>query len=47
MLHDAAKANNGYKVLLQHRQRASQFGTVYDMALDLTRETVVTVGQVK
>ncbi|XP_045793438.1 WD repeat-containing protein 62 isoform X1 [Trifolium pratense] len=47
VLHDVVIANNGYKILLQHRQRASQFGTVYDMAVDLTSETVVTVGQDK
>lgn len=39
-------ADNGYKIFMQHRQRASQCGTVYDMAVDQTCETVVTVGQV-
>lgn len=46
MLHDVVVADDGYKILLQHRQRASQCGTVYDMAVDQTCETVVTVGQV-
>ncbi|KAK7395150.1 hypothetical protein VNO78_15694 [Psophocarpus tetragonolobus] len=47
VLRDLVKAEDGYKILQQHRQRALQRGTVYDMAVDLTCETVVTVGQDK
>ncbi|RDX82457.1 WD repeat-containing protein 62, partial [Mucuna pruriens] len=47
VLRDVVIADNGYKILQQHRQRALQRGTVYDMAVDLTCETVVTVGQDK
>lgn len=47
MLRDVVIADSGYKFLQQHRQRALQRGTVYDMAVDRTCETVVTVGQVK
>ncbi|KAK7294641.1 hypothetical protein RJT34_17531 [Clitoria ternatea] len=47
VLRDVVVADNGYKLLQQHRQRALQHGTVYDMAVDLTCETVVTVGQDK
>ncbi|XP_012575368.1 uncharacterized protein [Cicer arietinum] len=47
VLHDVVIGDNGYKILRQHRQKASQSGTVYDMAVDLTCETVVTVGQDK
>lgn len=47
VLRDVVIADNGYKILQQHRQKASQYGTVYDMAVNLTCETVVTVGQVK
>ncbi|CAJ1803649.1 unnamed protein product [Sphenostylis stenocarpa] len=45
VLRDVVIADNGYKILQQHRQRALQRGTVYDMAVDKTCETVVTVGQ--
>lgn len=47
VLHDVVIADNGHKILTQHRQRASQCGAVYDMAVDLTCKTIVTVGQVK
>ncbi|TKY65891.1 Mitogen-activated protein kinase-binding protein 1 [Spatholobus suberectus] len=47
VLRDVVIADNGYKILQQHRQRALQRGTVYDMAVDLTCETVVTAGQDK
>ncbi|XP_024627066.1 WD repeat-containing protein 62 isoform X3 [Medicago truncatula] len=47
VVHDVVIADNGYKIFMQHRQRASQCGTVYDMAVDQTCETVVTVGQDK
>ncbi|KAK8466480.1 hypothetical protein PHAVU_008G107900 [Phaseolus vulgaris] len=47
VLRDVVIADNGYKILQQHRQKALQRGTVYDMAVDLTWETVVTVGQDK
>ncbi|KAK7256868.1 hypothetical protein RIF29_30412 [Crotalaria pallida] len=47
VLRDVVIADNGYKILQQHRQKASQCGTVYDMAVDLTCDTVVTVGQDK
>ncbi|XP_020235251.1 mitogen-activated protein kinase-binding protein 1 isoform X2 [Cajanus cajan] len=47
VLRDVVIADNGYKISQQHRQRALQRGTVYDMAVDLTCQTVVTVGQDK
>ncbi|KAJ1437346.1 WD40/YVTN repeat-like-containing domain superfamily [Sesbania bispinosa] len=47
LLNDVVIADSGYKISQQHRQRASQCGIVYDMAVDLTCETVVTVGQDK
>ncbi|XP_027927091.1 mitogen-activated protein kinase-binding protein 1 isoform X2 [Vigna unguiculata] len=47
VLRDVVIADDGYKILQQHRQKALQRGTVYDMAVDLTCETVVTVGQDK
>ncbi|KAG5142868.1 hypothetical protein JHK82_018563 [Glycine max] len=47
VLRDVVIADSGYKFLQQHRQRALQRGTVYDMAVDRTCETVVTVGQDK
>lgn len=47
VLRDVVIADDGYKILQQHRQKALQRGTVYDMAVDVTCETVVTVGQVR
>ncbi|WVZ05114.1 hypothetical protein V8G54_018460, partial [Vigna mungo] len=47
VLRDVVIADDGYKILQQHRQKALQRGTVYDMAVDVTCETVVTVGQDK
>ncbi|KAL2337005.1 hypothetical protein Fmac_011451 [Flemingia macrophylla] len=47
VLRDVVIEDNGYRISQQHRQRALQRGTVYDMAVDLTCETVVTVGQDK
>ncbi|KOM37600.1 hypothetical protein LR48_Vigan03g098200 [Vigna angularis] len=47
VLRDVVIADDGYKILQQHRQKALQRGTVYDMAVDATCETVVTVGQDK
>ncbi|XP_019450724.1 PREDICTED: mitogen-activated protein kinase-binding protein 1 [Lupinus angustifolius] len=47
VLRDVEVADNGYKILQQHRQKASQCGAVYDMAVDPSCETVVTVGQDK
>ncbi|RYR62061.1 hypothetical protein Ahy_A04g019398 [Arachis hypogaea] len=47
VLHDVVQAENGHNILQQHRQKASKFGTVYDMAVDWTCENVVTVGQDK
>ncbi|XP_020977016.1 mitogen-activated protein kinase-binding protein 1 isoform X3 [Arachis ipaensis] len=47
VLRDVVQAENGHNILQQHRQKASKFGTVYDMAVDWTCENVVTVGQDK
>jgi hypothetical protein len=43
---DVATTDGGHRILRRHHQMASN-GTVYDMAVDPTMETVVTVGQVK
>ncbi|MED6150355.1 hypothetical protein PIB30_071499 [Stylosanthes scabra] len=47
VLRDVVQVENGHNILQQHRQKASKFGTVYDMAVDWTCENIVTVGQDK